>query len=102
MEEDLMGKCAQKIMCVFNSMRNQPEVDTSVTFVRPLKVPLDILARPLLAATILPSGTLSMREYILGAGESSNRKVVQYLALFCFLVVVYAIYLAMHLSPHYS
>jgi presenilin-like A22 family membrane protease len=40
---------------------------------------------------------LPMRDYISGAWESSNRKVFQYLALFCFLVVIYAIYLAMHL-----
>jgi hypothetical protein len=38
-----------------------------------------------------------MREYILGAWENSNRKVFPYLGLFCFLVVIYAIYLAMHL-----
>jgi len=38
-----------------------------------------------------------MREYILGEWESGNRKVLQYLALFCFLVVIYALYLAMHL-----
>lgn len=84
-------------MCVFKNMRNQPEADTSVTFVWPLKVPLGILARPLVAATILSRGTLPMREYVLGAGEGSNRKVFQYLALFCFLVVIYATYLAMHL-----
>jgi presenilin-like A22 family membrane protease len=39
-----------------------------------------------------------MREYIFGAWKSRNRKVFQYLALFCFLVVTYAIYLALHLK----
>ncbi len=37
------------------------------------------------------------RESIWRAWESGNRKTLQYLALFCFLVVIYAIYLAMHL-----
>lgn len=37
------------------------------------------------------------REYIWGARESSHRKVFECLGLFCFLVVTYAIYLAMHL-----
>lgn len=36
-------------------------------------------------------------EYIWGAWESGNRKIFQYLALFCFLIVIYAIYLAIHL-----
>jgi hypothetical protein len=36
-------------------------------------------------------------EYISGVWESGNRKTFQYLALFSFLVVIYAIYLAMHL-----
>jgi len=38
-----------------------------------------------------------MRQHILGAWESGNRKVFQYFALFCFLIIIYAIYLAMHL-----
>lgn len=38
-----------------------------------------------------------MREHILGVWESGNRRVFQYLALFCFLVAVYSVYLAMHL-----
>jgi presenilin-like A22 family membrane protease len=36
-------------------------------------------------------------EYIWEMWESGNRKTFQYLALFFFLVVIYAIYLAMHL-----
>jgi presenilin-like A22 family membrane protease len=38
-----------------------------------------------------------MWENIRRARQSGNRKVVQYLALFCILVIIYAIYLAMHL-----
>jgi presenilin-like A22 family membrane protease len=35
-----------------------------------------------------------MRECILEAWESGNRKTFQYIALFCFLVVIYSLYLA--------
>lgn len=38
-----------------------------------------------------------MREYIADVWESGNRRVFQYLGLFCFLVVIYTIYLATHL-----
>jgi hypothetical protein len=38
------------------------------------------------------------KEYLLGAWESGNRKTLQYLALFCFLVSIYAIYLAILLG----
>jgi len=37
------------------------------------------------------------RESIWGAWESGDRKVFECLGLFCFLVVTYAIYLALHL-----
>jgi presenilin-like A22 family membrane protease len=37
------------------------------------------------------------REYLSELWESSNRKTIQYLALFFFLVSIYAIYLAIHL-----
>lgn len=43
-----------------------------------------------------------MWEYIWGEWEAGNRKVFQYLALFCFLVIIYAIYLAMHLKAVHS
>lgn len=39
-----------------------------------------------------------MRDYIVQTWESGNRRVFQYVALFCFLVVIYAIYLATHLK----
>jgi len=39
-----------------------------------------------------------MRDYICEAWEGSERKTLQYLGLFCFLVVPYAIYLGMHLG----
>jgi hypothetical protein len=39
-----------------------------------------------------------MREYICEAWEGSERKTLQYLGLFCFLVVPYAIYLGIHLG----
>lgn len=38
-----------------------------------------------------------MREYIVQTWEGGNRRAFQYLALFCFLVVIYAMYLAAHL-----
>lgn len=38
-----------------------------------------------------------MWEYISEEWKSGNCKVFQFLALFCFLVVVYAIYIAIHL-----
>jgi len=38
-----------------------------------------------------------MREYIVQTWESGNRRAYQYLGLFSFLVVIYAIYLATHL-----
>ncbi len=41
---------------------------------------------------------MQYRESIWRAWESGNRKIFQYPALFCFLVVIYAIYLAMHLG----
>jgi hypothetical protein len=37
------------------------------------------------------------REYIWGAWESNDRKVLRCFGLFCFLLVTYAVYLAMHL-----
>ena len=40
---------------------------------------------------------MQVREYISGAWDSDSRKTFQYLTLFCFLVVTYAIYLAMQL-----
>jgi hypothetical protein len=72
------------------------QADTSVTLNWGLGVPLGILARPLVVATILLP--MRYREYIRGVWESGSRKRFQYLALFCFLVVIYAIYLAMHLG----
>jgi hypothetical protein len=39
-----------------------------------------------------------MRDYISEAWQSGERKPLQYLGLFCFLVVPYAIYLGMHLG----
>jgi len=39
-----------------------------------------------------------MREYICEAWHGSERKALQSLGLFCFLVVTYAIYLGMHLG----
>jgi hypothetical protein len=38
-----------------------------------------------------------MREYVVQTWESGNRRAYQYLGLFSFLVVIYAIYLATHL-----
>jgi hypothetical protein len=37
------------------------------------------------------------REYLSEALEGNNRKLIQCVALFCFLVGIYAIYLAIHL-----
>jgi len=39
-----------------------------------------------------------MREYICEAWDGSERKVLQYLGLFCFLAFTYAVYLGMHLG----
>ena len=39
-----------------------------------------------------------MRDYICDAWDTGDRKVLQCLGLFCFLVVPYAIYLGMHLG----
>lgn len=39
-----------------------------------------------------------MREFMYEAWEGSERKVRQYLGLFCFLVVPFAIYLGIHLG----
>lgn len=41
--------------------------------------------------------TIRYREAIWGDWESNRRKVFEYLGLFCFLAIVYAIYLSMHL-----
>ena len=43
-----------------------------------------------------------MREYICEAWGSSERKVLQCLGLFCFLVITYAIYLGMHLGVFHT
>jgi hypothetical protein len=42
--------------------------------------------------------TFNMRQYICEAWDGGERKTLQYLGLFCFLVVPYAIYLGMHLG----
>ena len=40
---------------------------------------------------------MRLRDYISGAWDCDSRKTFQYASLFCFLVVTYAIYLAMQL-----
>jgi hypothetical protein len=63
---------------------------TSVTFAWP--------SRHLAPAAHCSENTFIMREYICQTWEGSERKTLQYLGLFCFLVVPYAIYLGMHLG----
>jgi hypothetical protein len=60
--------------------------------------PLGILAR----AAHGSDNTFNMRECICEAWDGSERKVLQWLGLFCFLVVTYAIYLGMHLGVFHA
>ena len=57
----------------------------------------------ILAQTAHCSDNISiMRDYICEAWDGRERKPLQYLGLFCFLVVPYAIYLGMHLGVLHS
>jgi hypothetical protein len=56
-------------------------------------IPLGILAQ----AALCSDNAFNMRDYICEAWDGSERRVLQYLGLFCFLAVNYAIYLGMHL-----
>jgi hypothetical protein len=56
--------------------------------------PLGILAH----AADCSDNTFNMREYICEAWDGGERKILQYLGLFCFLAVNYGIYLGMHLG----
>ena len=58
-----------------------------------------ILVLGIAAITIFATRmTIRYREAIWGDWESSRRKVFEYLGLFCFLSVVYAIYVSVHVS----
>jgi hypothetical protein len=58
--------------------------------------------RHLGAGAYCSDNTFNMQEYIYEAWDGGERKALEYLGLFCFLVVPYAIYLGMHLGVLHS
>jgi hypothetical protein len=84
--DDQLGKNLRKLMNAFMGHADD--------FSNNGLAPLGILAR----AAHGSDNTFNMWEYMCEAWDGRERKVLQCLGLFCFLVVPYAIYLGMHLG----